>query len=323
MSIEQQLSKAFKHNDSSLQCPPALDAQILADYEQAVLGKGRNDRMKKKASLPKIAVIALIVAVLCGFAYGSKFLFSDSTGFLSYEFYSSEDYDLKQDTLEKTRAALKEVRSQLAPGETAIVYLPEAIKGYPIFGVTNPDYIYDSQNWQAVLEEKGVTEKLPNSLLEGTYGFEAGTLNNPFHPVIGMDQIELIEEMEAEHKTAEKDYLIWRITDPATMPSISSYTSIYRDESGEKINLTWEVYTQSVYKKEGFTSPRTEYEEYTINGKKVHYTKNTQSLFTESGVLHNVMWMGEKDGKTTIYSLESDSLAMTKETLIEAVSSLP
>ncbi|MFC6333680.1 hypothetical protein ACFP56_13720 [Paenibacillus septentrionalis] len=324
MSIEQQLSKAFKHNESSLQCPPSLDAQILADYEQAVSGKGRNDHMKKKAGLPKIAVIALIVAVLCGFAYGSKFLFSDSTSSLSYQFFSGDAFHLDLDKLENTRASLREVKAQLEPGEAALVYLPGIIKDMPVFGVASPHYIYDNAQWESILEERGITEQLPQSMLAGAYQFEAGTLNNPFYPYIDYDQEKIVEEMEAEKKSKNENETIWRKAEYTAMPSgISMYTSVYRNVSGSAINYSWQVYDDSVVKIDAYTSPDTEYEEYNVNGKKVHYTKNKQSLLADNGVLQSVMWMADKDGKTTIYSLESDSLDMTKETLIEAVRSLP
>lgn len=322
MSIEQQLSKAFKHNEASLQCPPSLDTRIMAEYERMAMDKGRNVYMKKQGRLPKIAVIALVVVLLCGFAYGSKFIFSDSTNRLSVQLQSTEAYHLTSETLEKTRATLKEVQSQLAPGETAIVYLTDVFKDYPIYGVTNLDYIHDIQQWQLVLDQHGVTEALPDSLLEGTYQFEAGALNNPFHPLIGWDQDELLAEMEAEQKTSEHDKLIWRLTDLTTVPDISLYTSVYRAGNGEELYLSWQIYDFTTFKIENYTSPSTEYEEYDLNGKKAHYTQNNQSLLAENGVLQSVMWMAEKDDKSIMYMLESDSPNMTKEKLIEAVKSL-
>lgn len=318
MSIEEQLSKAFKHSDSSLHCPPSLDIRIKEEYEQMVMGK--TVQLKRKGKMPKIAAIALVVVLLCGFAYGSKFLFSDSTNFLSYEFYSSEAYDLKQETFEEARAAIKQVQSQLKPGEAAIVYLPEALKEFPLYPVTKPDYISNKHEWQLVLDEQGITEQLPDSLLEASYQFEAGAINN--YPVIGLDQHDLIAEMEAEKKISNSNQPIWRLTDLTTNSSMPSYISVYRAENGEAIHLTLEVHDE-VVKLEGFTSTGTEYEEYNLNGKKAHYTKNNQALLGDSGVLQNVMWMEEKDGKTIIYNVESDSLNMTKEKLLEAVRSLP
>src|SRR5690606_5779675 len=216
MSIEKQLSEAFKHNEASLQCPPSLDNRIMAEYEQAAMDKGRNVKMMKKGRLPKVALIAIIVVLLCGFAYGSKFLFSNATDKLSYQLYSSDAFHLKEETFQNARATLKEVRSQLLPGETAVVYLPEIIKDVPLYGVFNPDYNTDIHEWQQVLEEQGVTEKLPASLLDGVYQFEGGALNNLFYPLIGWDQDELLAEMEAEKKTSNNEQPIWRLTDLTT-----------------------------------------------------------------------------------------------------------
>lgn len=321
MSIEKQLSEAFKHNEVSLHCPPSLDNRIMAEYEQAVMNKGSNVYMMKKRRLPKVALIALVVALLCGFAYGSKLLFSDSTNQLSYQFNSSEAFHLNAETFEHARATLQEVKTQLAPGEAGIVYMPEIFKDYPLYGVTNPDYIADKQQWELVLEEHGLTEQLPDSLLEGAYSFKAGAVDE--YPLISLEQNGLLAEMEAEKKTSNNDQPVWRLSDSTTNPIMTSYISVYEDENEEAIRLSWQIYDEVVSKINGFTSPTTEYEEYDLNGKKVHYTKNNQSLYTESDVLQSAMWMVEKDGQSFIYTIESDSPSMTKEKLIDAVKSLP
>jgi len=320
MSIEKQLSEAFKHNEASLHCPPSLDNRIMAEYERAAMNKGRNVYMMKKRRLPKVALIALVVALLCGFAYGSKLLFSDSTNQFSYQFNSSEAFHLKAETLEHAREKLQEVKTQLAPGEAAIVYMPEVFKDLPLYGVTNPAYIANMHEWQLVLEEHGLTEQLPESLLEGAYPFKAGAVDE--HPLISLEENEWLEEMEAEKKTSNNDQPVWKLADSTTNPIMTSYISVFEAEDGEAIRLSWQIYDE-ISKIEGFTSPSTEYEKYDLNGKKAHYTKNNQSLLSENAVLQSVMWMEEKDGQSFIYTVESDSPTMTKEKLIEAVKSLP
>ncbi|MEK4251504.1 DUF4367 domain-containing protein [Paenibacillus sp. FSL W7-1287] len=319
MSIEKQLSEVFKHNEASLQCPPSLDNRIMAEYEQAAMDKGRNVKMMKKGRLPKVALIAIIVVLLCGFAYGSKFLFSNATDKLSYQLYSSDAFHLKEETFQNVRATINEVQSQLAPGEAALVYLPEVIKDFPLYGVYNPEYIADKQQWQQVLEEQGVTEQLPDSLLGDEYQFEAGAVMN--YPLIGLDQDDLIAELEAERKSSNNEKPIWRLTD-RMMDSYSKFTSVYRAAHGNAIQLSWQIYDE-VTKIDGYTSPTTDVEELNLNGKKAHYTKNNQSLLAESGVLQSVMWLAEKDGKSIMYTIESDSPDISKETLIEAAKSLP
>ena len=328
MSIEQKLTEAFKHNESSLDCPPSLDTRIIAEYDRMVMNKRGNSKMKKKLSMPRVVIIALVVAILCGFAYsGSKFLYSDSKGHFSIRLQSNEAFSLDPITLEKARNSIKVVQAQLAPGETAVVYHPEVFSQFPvdipIIGVSNLEYIYDAQQWKAVLEEQNVTESVPQSLLAGTYEFEAGAINSPFYSMMGMDAMDLLDEMKVEKKNVDEDKPLWRLTDIFTLPDISVYTTVYRDTNGEALYFTWQIYNDSSMKVESFTSPSTEYEEFNLDGKKIHYVKINESLFGDSTVFQSVMWMEEKGDATIVYSIESDSVTMTKEKLTAAVTSLP
>lgn len=328
MSIEQKLAEAFKCNESSLECPPSLDTRIMAEYDRMAMNTRRNSIMKKKLSMPKVAIIALVVAVLCGFAYsGTKFLYSDSKGHFSIRLQSNEAFTLDSGTLEKVRNSIKAVQEQLAPGETAVVYYPEVFSQLPIdipvIGVSNLQYIFDAQQWKAVLEEYDVTETVPESLLAGAYEFEAGAVNSPFYPMTGLDTMDLLDEMKVEKKNMNEDKPLWRLTDISTFPEHSVYTSVYRDTNGEALYFIWQVFNDSSMKVESFTSPSTEYVEFDLNSKKVHYVKNNESLFGESTVLQSMMWIEEKDNGTIVYSIETDSVNMTKEKLIEAVKSLP
>ncbi|WP_042169474.1 hypothetical protein [Paenibacillus gorillae] len=327
MSIERQLAEAFKRNESALECPPSLDARIMADYGRMTMGKRGDSFMKRKWSWSRAAIIVVVVAILSGFAYaGNKFLFSDSQGRYSIHMQTNEVFSLAPDTLEKARASLKEVQVQLAPGETAVVYLPEMAAQFsgeqPPLGVTNPNYITDLQQWKHVLEESSITESLPDSLLGGTYQFQAGTLNSPLHFLIGLDAMKLQDEMKTEIKKTEGNRPLWRLTAPPVDIPQSYYTSVYRNANGEALYISWGVLKGSSIKLEGITSPDTEYVQLDLNGHKAHYTKNEQSLYGDSNVFQSVMWIEEQEDQTIVYHVESDSASMTKERLIEAATSL-
>lgn len=323
MSIEQYLKKQFRDEQTSLQCPPSLDAKIMADFRQQVMVKGRGYHMKKRWSLKKAMLVAAVVVLLCGFGYGGKLLYSYTGERFSLHYNESDRFLLSAEAFEKTRAELQSVHSQLEPGQTAIVYAPQLDRDFPIIGVAHLDYVYDQEQWKQTLEENGVKEKLPASLLNGTYSFAAGAQNNPFHANIGLDQLELMEELEAEAKNADQDEIIWRLTDLSTNPDMQLYTTVYKDSMGEALYLTWQVLGQSVVKMDGFISSKNDFETYHINGKDVHYIKNNQALLGDSGVFQSVSWYAEEEDGTMLYSIETDSLAITKETLIEAVKSLP
>jgi len=327
MSIERKLTDAFKENEASLEYPSSLDTRIMAEYDRVVMKTGRDSRMKIKWSMPKVAMIVLIVTVLCGFAYsGSKFMFKDSQGNFSIRLQSNESFTLDPAILDKARNSIKEVKAQLEQGETAVVYYPELFLQFPIefpvIGVSNLQYVYDAEQWKAELLEQGITESLPESLLAGAYIFEAGAINSPFYAMMGLDVIELLDDMKAEKKNNSEDKPLWRITDTATFPEQSVYTSVYRDSNGEHLYFIWKLYHDAI-RVESFTSPSTEYEELELDGRKLHYTQNNESLFGESTTLQSMMWIEETGNETIVYSMESDSVNMTKEKLLEAVKSLP
>ncbi len=327
MSIERELAEAFKRNDSALECPPSLDIRIAAEYRRVRVDKRGNRHMKKKWSFPKAVIVAMVVALICGFGYaGTKFLFADSQGKYSVRFQSSQAIDLDSNALSSARASLAAVQSQLAPGETAVVYLPELFakfKGIPLaIGVTNSEFVSDVQQWRGLLEQQGVAETLPDSLLEGEYSFAGGTTNSPFHFVMGLDALDLLKDMKEEYKQSGGQELLWRLSDVPKDGAVSPYSSLYRNADGESIYLTWEIVGDTSIKVEGLTAPSTVYEEIDLNGRKAHFTKNTQSLYGESAVLQNIMWVEENSGDTVVFYVESDSASMSKERLIAAAASV-
>jgi len=322
MSIEKQLNEAFKHNESSLQCPPSLDSRIIAEYDKAVMARRRSVTMFKKRPLPKVVMIALVFVLLCGFAYGSKLLMSDSTSKLSYEIYSNKAFHFSDETIEMARSKLSEVKSRLELGETAVVYLPELSKDYPLFAVENPTYVDDLQQWQSIIAEQGVIENVPRTIFNGLYHFKGGTEGNPFYASINISQKELIEEMKAESKNNTNNEPVWRIVNDAKIPDVSLYSQVYQAENGETIHLSWQIYSDWTFKVESYLSSEEQYEEVNVEGKKAHYIKNNQALLAKDGLLQILTWMVEKNGDSIIYSLESDSPGITKERLVEIFKSM-
>lgn len=323
MSIEEQLRQQFQNEKASLHSPRSLDARIMKEYERHVVEKGRVDHMNKRFRFKKMAITVAVVALLCGFGYGGKLLYSHANDNFKISYSVSDKYDLSKEQLDFARASLKEVRSQLAPGETALVYLPNLFRDFPGSVVTNPQYNYDLQQWQHILGEKGLAQYMPKSLLNEEFQAEAGVLNNPFHPLVGTDYEQLIEEMKIEYNNGNDDQPIWRLADVTKLPEIEHYTTVYTNTDGEELLLSWQLVEQPVISMEGYASTSTEYEEHEINNKKVHYTKNHQDLLGESGVLQSATWITEQEGTTIIHYVETDSLDITKETLLQAVKALP
>jgi len=326
MSIERQLTEAFKSHATELECPPALDARIRTEYERRMVEKRGTSLMNKKRALPRAAIIAVIVALICGFAYaGNKLLFSDSQGHYSVRTQTNEKFDLDLGTLEKVRTSLSEVQAQLAPGETAVVYLPE-LAAHPLgalpLGATNPKLVSDERQWRALLSESGVTKPLPESLLGGAYLFAAGTENNPFHITLGIHANEQWEEMKSEAAKSGGDRPLWRPADLSGWQPLSAYTSIYRDSDGESLYLTQEIVNGTSVHLEGLTPSNSDYTELDLQGNKAHYVKYDQSLYGDSSLFQYVMWIEADKDRTIVHRVESDSIGMTKDKLIEVANGL-
>ncbi|MUT67461.1 hypothetical protein [Paenibacillus sp. NEAU-GSW1] len=330
IEFERKLTEAFKRSETELEleCPPSLDVRIMAEYGRLTMEKRGKVAIKKKWSLSKVVIITATVALMSGFAYaGNKFLFSDTAGTYSIQMQTNESLDLEPDALEKARASLKEIQAQLAPGETAVVYLPEIAAKFegghqPALGVTNPIYVSDKSEWKAALTEIGAA--MPDDLL-GSYQFEAGTKNSPFHYELGMDALDLLNQMQAESEQSEGDQAaqaLWRLTDTETNSFVSSYTSVYRDADGEMLQAAWVVFDDPSTRMESFAPPSTVYEELSLSGQKAHYTKFDQSLYGDSSTLQSVMWIEQQEDRTIMHYVESDSAAMTEEKLVEAAQAL-
>jgi len=323
MSIERQLTEAFKSNNSSLECPPSIDQKVMAQYRAATMAEKGSFVMKKKSPVWKTAIVAVLVVVLSGFAYsGTKLLYSNSEGKVQYSIHSSEAFQYTPEELGQLRGTIKEVQDQLEPGQTAAVYLPQLFKQFPnvppLFGVTKPAFISDLQQWREILDQEGVTEVLPEALLGGQYQFAEGAVNDAH---VGTDVFDIANQLKAEYESRVDDEPVWRLTQSDDSDFASRYLSIYRNIYGEAIQLNWEVYNETM-KVDGFTSASSQYESFELNGETVHYIYNTQYLFGDSSELQSVIWQEEKDDATIFYSVETHSPNITQEQLLAVAEQL-
>jgi hypothetical protein len=327
LSIEQKLVEEFEQDSNHMRCPPSLDSRIATEYRQQMMDHRGELLLRRKWNRPRIVLVSIIaVMFICGFAYaGSKLLFADAKGKFSINVQSNPQMELGKDALEKVRFSLKEVKSKLEPGETAIVYVPEfdiQVNGHQLwFRAYKPVTLTELEQWKAKLTEYDVEEKLPDSLL-GSYKFVEGMEGYPFSAFIGSnDATSLLEEMKAESKkTGSK--MLWRKTAVLPDKPTSPYTSVFRNSNQNTIYLTCDIVSGPSVKYETMSPPNTSYEELELNGLKAHYTKSEQSLYGDSTIYQDVMWIKESEGKTVVYHVGSDSLDMTKEQLVEIAKSL-
>lgn len=322
LSIEKRLAEEFERD--SRQCPSSLDIRIAAEYRQQVMQQRGTPFMSKRRKMPKYVLITLIVILVCGFGYaGGKLLYSDH-GKLSVSNRTEQKLAFKQEDVTKIRGSLKQVKAQLSPGETAVVYLRDydlEVEGIPVvFGINNPEII-PVDAWKTTLQQQGVLEKLPETLL-GSYTLAEGMETSPFQANLGTEAYTVLDQLKAEAKKSGSE-MLWHTTD-ASDDIIATYTSVYRNAAAsDTLYLTWQIaggdMNPVIFQ---LSPPGVVSEDVEMNGLTAHYLKNDQSLFGQSSLLQDVTWLSQTGDKSVAYHVQTDSLTMTKEQLVEAAKSL-
>ncbi|WP_127592835.1 hypothetical protein [Paenibacillus lautus] len=325
MSIEQQLKDEFEENTKNMVCPPSIDLRVMNVYRKQMLEKKGEQPMRRRWKWSKAVMVILLIAVVSGFAYaGRTLLFEETKGNMTMSAVTLEDVKLSKTQLESIRLARNEVKAQLNPGESAVVYLTDLdnVKSLPFILVSQPEVNEDLDTWRKVLTDRHFDVLPPASLL-GTYRFAGGMELSPFGFYVGSetDITALMEELKAESEETGKDFT-WRKTPVPTSFPLLTYTSVYRNSDQETMYLVMETAPDSTVKLQMVAPSSAKYEEMNLNGHTAHYFKKDSYIYTDSQFYQEISWMLEKEGQAIIYRLGSDSTAMTKEQLMEAARSL-
>ncbi|KOR89506.1 hypothetical protein [Paenibacillus solani] len=324
MSIEEQLKEEFKHNAKNIVCPPTIDLRVMNACREQMLEKKGVQPMRRRGKLYKSIMFILVIAVVSGFAYaGRTLLFEETKGNMTMSAAKLEEFKLSNTQIESIREARKEVKAQLNPGESAVVYLTELdkITDLPFITVSKPEVNEDLDNWSKAMAHQ--FNVLPPDSLLGSYSFAGGMELSPFGVFWGSetDMTTLKKEMKDESEASGKD-MVWRITQaPSSLPMLS-YTTTYRNSEQETLYLVMETALDSKIKVQLVTPPSTKYEKMDLNGYSAHYFKNDSYIYTDNNFYQEISWMTEREGRAIIYRIGTDSPSMTKEKLMEAAQSL-
>lgn len=325
MSIEQQLKDEFQQNAKNVVCPSSIDLRVMNVHREQMLEKKGEQPMRRRLKWSKAVMVIILIAVVSGFAYaGRTLLFEETRGNMTMSAVTLEDLSLSKTQLESISQARNEVKAQLNPGESAVVYLSDLgnVKSLPFIPVSQPDVNEDLDIWRKALTDRHFDVLPPDSLL-GTYRFTGGMELSPFGAYGGSetDIAALLEELKAESEESGKDF-IWRKTSIPTSFPLLSYTTVYRNSDQETLYLVMETPRDSKVKIQTLTTSSAKYEEMELNGHDAHYLINDSYVYTDSHFYQEISWMIEKEEQAIIYRLGSDSPAMTKERLMEAAKSI-
>lgn len=324
MSIEEQLKEEFQLNAKNVLCPPTIDLRVMSACREQILDKKGEQPMRRKGKWSKAIMLILLIAVVSGFAYaGRTLLYEETKGNMTMSAVKSEEFKLSKTQIESIREARKEVKAQLKPGETAVVYLTDLDKvaNIPFIPVSQPEVNKDLDNWKKAMAHQ--FNFLPPDSLLGSYRFAGGMELSPFGDFWGSDTdvATLRKEMKDESEASGKD-MVWRITQaPSSLP-ILSYTTTYQNPEQETLYLVMEAALDSSIKVQLVTPPWAKNEEIALKEQAAHYFINDSYIYNDNNFYQEISWMTEQEGRAIIYRIGTDSPTMTREKLMEAAESL-
>ncbi len=321
MSIEQQLQQHFHRRAEKLACPVEIDDQVQKKVQSLIY---TNDAQKTKMTscrLPIFSMIAIVILLLSGFAFAStQLLFKANKDNHSYEFYADPTLTLQHITGKEIRESLNYVKSQLAIDETAVVYLSDfakekhpLIKKNPLISVSNPYIETNFTHWNNTLDQALSEYNLPADLLD-EYAFVGGKFGYPLFPnSITPSEDQLINSLRKEAKeTGTK--LVWQKITPSASPT-TAYTSIYKNNDGDEVYVTMELFPEGPIRVESFANEAMAYEQLSINDKEAFYI-HSQNFFSETDQYQDLFWMESVNRQTVVYRIGTTSIHLSREDLV-------
>ncbi|MNE30688.1 hypothetical protein D3C80_1242200 [compost metagenome] len=146
---------------------------------------------------------------------------------------------------------------------------------------------------------------------------------SPFQATLGTDAYAILDELKAEGKKSGSE-MLWRKTGASDdIDIVATYTSVYRNAASDTLYLTWQIAGSDINPVIfQLSPPGITFEDAQMGGITAHYLKNDQSLFGQSPVHQDVTWLSQTGDKSVAYHVQTDSVSMTKEQLVEAAQSL-
>ncbi|MFD0590375.1 hypothetical protein ACFQZE_20515 [Paenibacillus sp. GCM10027627] len=331
MSIEEKLKCEYKRLAQNLSAPAAMRSEVMEEFRNEfgsrAVGKGG-----RRPPLKRIAIYAAVILLLSGFAYGGgKVLFQEREGLWGIQIRSAEEAaPLGTEAVAEIRRSLREVREQLQPGESAVVYLaaladsPVAFYRHnPMMGVKQPLLIAQKERIDGMMNEDGFDDLLPESL-SGGYHFQSGYKGEPsIRATIGVEGMEAKDTLSKEVRTSGEKYSWKKVRSHEQL--ILGYTYLYQNESGKQLLVMVEALTEEITLQTVAAPGSKPLERLDIGGASGVYAEQNDSPFVESGYYQELTWTQLKEAgesKQYVYRVGSEQSSVTKEELLAAAEGL-
>ncbi|OXM84885.1 hypothetical protein [Paenibacillus rigui] len=326
MSIEQQLKVQFRQEADSMVRPLQLDERIEQIYQESVSTHDVPSVKALRSRTPygRVVVLAACLLLFSGIAYGSTVLYSLYSDRFSMEVSNAAELRFTTGQLQEIYHSMQQVRDQLAPGQSAWVYisaldsiqLPNAPAGTGLIRVNHPISYTDLDQWKQLAEQSLGRVKLPAALPEG-FQFNRGELESLTGPVSATEVKSYYEPLKK--KAAEEGKpMAWQEVTGSSPESAASPRLLFTNIRQEQIEISVTRLTEperSIHVKLGMGEGSST-EKVQVAGKDAYYSVNANNFLSETGLYKDIQWLEAESGQTSIYHVSSPSREVTKEELV-------
>ncbi|WP_339209405.1 hypothetical protein MHH56_16420 [Paenibacillus sp. FSL K6-3182] len=316
MSIEQELTQAYKQSATRIKRPEELDARIEQLYRTQSFQKQTKLHAVKKSWTLRIIVAGLL---LTSMGFSTPYIFHFKDEIIDYMLHNGQLGTYDTMLAQQMRKSLEEVKQTL-PTEGKAIFYSQKLKSLlpktgsiPIVIVSNPFVWKEEKDWEMQLTEANPDLQLPDSLTE-TLTFIGGQKEQPFGGSLSAADMEPLHELEKRVKK-EKPKETWL---PLPRPVVESvdhpvYTTTYENESADIIHITMEVFTDKSNVQ--LRSNLKAQEQIVIGQQSATYALAQPFLYSDSDQYQSVFWMDSLADETILYTIGSPDLDMTKSEL--------
>lgn len=357
MSIPEQLKQAYEQQAVTLNPSTEPDDKLLDQFVRLTAHQQRRrfrqqrirastvsswQRAWKRPLFLKLAIGFTVLALVSGFADYIWIRIGD--GRVNIQYSEGIHRAMDASMLSSLHAELQQVRSKLAPGESAVVYsskfsklVPE-MTDIPLISVSNPIMIDELDAWKSILDQEvGKGYKLPQpQMLDFPLIFVGGKRGGVYGPDMTSSDVKLLQELKAEAETSAQaraseqskttsgrpvDQFAWRVRNEqqAADSPIRSYTARYNDAQHNVIDVTLQLVKEQVEMRLIASGAEQTVE---VNGSKGVYLRSEPFIFSETNQYQTIQWLETQDNVTIIYSVGSESIGVTKQQLLAVAASM-
>lgn len=326
MSIENQLKTELQQFAGTLHAPSQLDERIGALIRKHSRVTAPSLRPAKRKYATRAALIAACIFLFSGIAYASSLLYTMQTDKVRVELTQQAAASLPASLSAELTQSVRDIRSQLASGESAYVYSAELEKQKlpALLKITAPAAYTDIDAWKTETKQRFAPFKTPTALPAG-FAFIRAELEAP---VGGIDAAayEQYHSLLRKKAGAANQTIVWQKA-PSADKAVSPMDTpglVYANGDGEQIEVRYQVFSgdDAMTDIRTITGESTTAENVSVSGKDGYYTLNRSHILSETGAMQSLAWLETQDGSTILYQVTTPSLKVSQDDLLRIANSL-